>query len=55
MKQNRKHTYSTRRYRRYTYPNEADPGYFTGRILDVITAMVTGMGTVTLLLYFLTF
>ena len=52
---NRHHNYSTRRSRRYSYPNEAEPSYFTGRLLDGITALVTGMGTVTLLLYFLTF
>ena len=52
---NKHQTYSTRRSRRYSYPNEADPSYFTGRLLDGITALVTGMGTVTLLLYFLTF
>ncbi len=46
--------YSTRRSRRYPYPNEAEPSYFTGRLLDAITAVVTGMGTVTLLLYFMT-
>lgn len=47
------HTYFARRSRRY--PNEADPGYFAGRLLDGITALVTGMGCVTLLMYFLTF
>jgi hypothetical protein len=52
---NRRHSYSARRIRRYTYPNEADPGYFMGKLLDGITAIVTGMGTVTLILYFLTF
>ena len=52
---NKHHNYSARRIRRYTYPNEAEPGYFAGKLLDGITAVVTGMGTVTLLLYFLTF
>lgn len=47
--------YSTRRSRRYSYPNEADPSYFTGKLLDGITAAVTGMGAVTLLMYMLTF
>lgn len=50
----RHHTYSTRRSRRYAYPNEADPSYFTGKLLDAVTAVVTGMGTVTLLLYLAT-
>lgn len=47
------YSYSTRRSRRY--PNAADPSYFFGRLLDGVTAVVTCMGTVTLLLYFLTF
>lgn len=52
---NKSHTYSTRRSRRYSYPNEAEPSYFIGKLLDGITTIVTGMGTVTLILYFLTF
>lgn len=52
---NNRQTYSARRIRRYSYPNEADPGYFAGRLLDGITALVSGIGTVTLLMYFLTF
>ena len=47
-------SYSTRRSRRYPYPNEADPGYFTGRLLDGLTALASCMGTITLLFYFLT-
>ena len=47
--------YSSRPVRRYAYPNAAEPGYFTGKLLDIITAAVTCMGTVTLLMYFLTF
>lgn len=49
------YTYYVRRSRPYPYPNEAEPSYFIGRLLDGITAAVTCMGTVTLLLYFLTF
>lgn len=48
-------TYFARPIRCYSYPNEADPGYFTGRLLDGITAAVTAIGTVTLLMYLLTF
>lgn len=48
------HSYSARRPRRYPYPNEADPSYFAGKLLDGITALVSGMGTVTLLLYLVT-
>lgn len=52
---NNRQKYSARPIRRYTYPNEAEPGYFSGRLLDGITAMVTCIGTITLLMYFLTF
>ncbi len=48
-------TYSARRCRSYSRPNAAEPGYFAGKILDVLTAAATCMGTVTLLLYFMTF
>jgi len=48
------HTYSARRPRRYNYPNEAQPGYFTGKLLDAVTAAVSCMGTVTLFLYLAT-
>lgn len=51
---NHRYNYSVRRGRRYPYPNEAEPGYFAGRILDGLTALVTGMGAITLLVYFLT-
>ena len=37
----------------YPYPNAAEPSYFAGKLLDGITAAVTCMGTVTLLMYFL--
>ena len=46
--------YSSRNIRRYAYPNAAEPSYFAGKILDGITAAVTCMGSVTLLMYFLT-
>ena len=46
--------YSSHAVRRYDYPNEAEPSYFAGKLLVGITAAVTCMGTVTLLLYFLT-
>lgn len=46
--------YYARRARRYPYPNAAEPGYFTGKLLDTITAAVTCMGTVTLFFYLAT-
>ena len=51
---NRRPYYSARPVRRYAYPNAAEPSYFAGKLLDGVTAAVTCMGTVTLLLYFLT-
>lgn len=52
-KMKKQQKYFTQRSRRY--PNEADPSYFIGRLLDGVTAVVTGMGALTLLMYFLTF
>ena len=46
--------YSARRIQPYAYPNAAEPSYFAQKLLDGITAAVTCMGTVTLLMYFLT-
>ena len=54
MKRTRRRRYPyTRPVRRYAYPNAAEPTYFAGKLLDGITAAVTCMGTVTLLMYFL--
>lgn len=47
--------YSARTIRRYAYPNAAEPNYFAEKFLDGITAAVTCVGTVTLLMFFLTF
>lgn len=51
----RHRTYSARRCHRYAYPNQADPGYFAGKLLDGVTAVATGLGTVTLLLFLIFF
>lgn len=40
-------------YRR-PYPNAADPGYFTNKLLDGILAVCTGMGTITILFFLIT-
>lgn len=45
--------YSSRPIRHYAYPNAAEPSYFAAKLLDGITAIITCMGTVTLLVYFL--
>jgi hypothetical protein len=55
MKRSRNHnTYFVRPVHRYPYPNAAEPGYFAGKVLDVITAAVTCMGTITLFFYLAT-
>ena len=53
-KNTRRPYYSSRPLRRYAYPNAAEPSYFAGKLLDALTAAVTCMGTVTMLMYFLT-
>lgn len=45
------HSYSARHSHRYAYPNAADSSYFAEKLLDGVTALVTGMGAVTVLLY----
>ena len=45
------HSYSARRGHRYAYPNAADSRYFAEKLLDGVTAVITGMGAVTVLLY----
>ncbi len=50
----RTRTYSNRRIRRYTYPNEAEPGYFLGKIRNGIIAALSSMCTVTFFLYLAT-
>jgi len=36
------------------YPNAADAGYFTRKALDVITALVSGMGLITAMVVLVT-
>ena len=36
------------------YPNAADKSYFTEKMLDGITSVVTGMGIITILLFLIT-
>lgn len=40
-------------YRR-PYPNAADPSYYVDRIIDIMLAVVTGMGSVSALLFLVT-
>ena len=36
------------------YPNAAEPGYFAGRALNVMTALVSGMGFVSAMVFLVT-
>ena len=36
------------------YPNAAEPGYFANRALNVVTALVSGMGFVSAMLFLVT-
>lgn len=40
-------------YRR-PYPNAADPTYFLNKLVDSILAVVTGMGTISIMLFLVT-
>lgn len=37
-----------------TYPNEADPGYFSQKLLDGITSVITGMGILAIFFFLIT-
>lgn len=39
---------------RPAYPNAADNSYFTGKALDIITAIVSGMGFVSAMVFLVT-
>lgn len=53
VKKHRNRSANLRVYRR-PYPNAADPSYFVNRIIDAMLAVVTGMGTITALLFLIT-
>lgn len=40
--------------RQPAYPNAADASYFTGKALNVITALVSGMGFVSAMVFLVT-
>ena len=40
--------------RQPAYPNAADPGYFAGKALNVVTALVSGMGFISAMLFLVT-
>ena len=45
---------SAYRYYRRPFPNAAEPGYFIDRLVDGVLAVVTGMGTLTILFFLIT-
>lgn len=48
MKNTKKYPHLTvHHYRQPVYPNAADARYFAGKLLDIITAIVSGMGFAT--------
>jgi len=56
MKQSRKNTRNAQRYTNRTcpaYPNAAEPSYFTGKAIEILTASVSGFGVVTAMLFLL--
>ncbi len=54
MKRRRYHNPYAPKVRRYVYPNAADRSYFVEKLLDGVTAVVTSMGIVTILLFLIT-
>jgi hypothetical protein len=55
MKRTRRRRYPyTRPVRRYAYPNAAERSYFTEKLLNGITAVVSCMGIVTILFFLIT-
>ena len=40
--------------RQPAYPNAADPSYFAGKVLNVVTALVSGMGFISAMLFLVT-
>lgn len=42
------------RSQRPAYPNAADSSYFTGKALNIVTAIVSGMGFITAMLFLVT-
>ena len=40
--------------RSYPYPNAAEPGYFAGKLLDGLTALVTGIGVIAVMIFLIT-
>ena len=55
MKKNhRKNNTYANNHRQPAYPNAADDSYFAGKALDLLTAIVSGMGFVSAMLFLVT-
>ena len=50
----RRRSYSSPVIRRYAYPGAAEPRYFLEKLLDGLTALVTGIGAVTVFIFLIT-
>jgi hypothetical protein len=48
------YTYSAPAVRSYPYPNAAEPGYFAEKVLDGLTALITGIGAITVMIFLIT-
>jgi len=51
---NQSSTITVRKLRSPMYPGAADDNYFTAKALDILTAIVSGMGMITAILFLLT-
>lgn len=51
---NSRHHPIRRYHRRRVYPNAADTGYFAGKLLDTVTAVVSGAGFMTAMFFLIT-
>lgn len=55
MKQNRKYTHLTiYKPSQPAYPNAADNNYFAGKALNIITAIISGIGFISAMLFLVT-
>lgn len=52
-KKHRTHNPNIRIYRR-PYPNAAEPSYYVNKVIDIMLAVATGMGSVTALVFMAT-
>lgn len=51
---NSRHHPARRYHHRRAYPNAADAGYFAGKLLNTVTAVVSGAGFMTAMFFLIT-